>query len=65
MIYQQMIYESHNFYLKTLFLEKGINVFTWNYRGYGRSQGTPDPDLLRSDIMEVFHYLKNTLNVKG
>ena len=60
-----MIFESHNFYLKNLFLDKGINVFTWNYRGYGRSNGSPDPDLLRQDIVEVYKYLRNKMKIKG
>jgi alpha/beta superfamily hydrolase len=38
MFYQQMVLASHSFYLK-FFLDRGINVFTWNYRGYGRSKG--------------------------
>lgn len=42
MFYQQMVHESHSFYLK-FFLDRGINVFIWNYRNYGRSKGTPDP----------------------
>ena len=29
-----------------MFLEKGINVFTWNYRAYGRSKGKPTPENL-------------------
>jgi alpha/beta superfamily hydrolase len=42
MFYQHMINSPHAFYLK-LFLNKGNNVFVWNYRGYGRTKGSPTP----------------------
>lgn len=64
MYYQQMVHASHCFYLK-FFLEKGINVFVWNYRGYGRSSGTPCPDNLKSDIQVIYDYLRNQLQLKG
>ena len=31
------------------YLNFGINVVLWNYRGYGMSTGTPSPSNLRSD----------------
>jgi hypothetical protein len=34
MYYQHMINFPHAFYLR-YFLQKGINVMVWNYRGYG------------------------------
>jgi len=34
MFYQHMINYPHAFYLR-FFLQKGINVLVWNYRGYG------------------------------
>ena len=64
MFYQQMIHASHNFYLK-LFQDKAINVFTWNYRGYGRSSGYPTPNYLKQDIEFIFDYLRHTLNLEG
>ena len=60
-----MIFESHNYYLKKLFLEKGINVLTWNYRGYGRSSGTPLPETLKSDMIHVYRYMREKMNLKG
>lgn len=59
-----MVHASHSFYLQ-LFLERGINVFTWNYRGYGRSTGKPSPDCFASDIESVYEYLTKTLGVRG
>jgi hypothetical protein len=37
-----MVHDSHCYYLK-YFLGKGFNVFAWNYRGYGKSNGKPSP----------------------
>ena len=64
MIYQQMNFLSHRFYLK-IFLESGINVFTWNYRSYGRTRGTATPMNLKSDIETIYDYLRNTIGIKG
>jgi hypothetical protein len=27
-----------------------MNVLVWNYRGYGRTKGSPDPDCLQYEI---------------
>mmetsp|Transcript_62249 Transcript_62249/g.85975 ORF Transcript_62249/g.85975 Transcript_62249/m.85975 type:complete len:116 (+) Transcript_62249:482-829(+) len=59
-----MINQSHSFYLK-FFKNKGINVFLWNYRGYGRSEGKPSPNILRADADKVYDYILKTLGVKG
>jgi len=64
MFYQQMVHASHSFYLK-FFLDKGINVFTWNYRGYGRSTGTPRPNCFAEDIEMVYKHLRTTLGLSG
>jgi uncharacterized protein len=48
-----MVHISHSFYLK-FFQDKGCNVVTWNYRGYGRSSGAPSPSAIRADI-EAIH----------
>ena len=48
-----------------MFLDKGINVFTWNYRAYGRSQGKPSPDNLKKDIEEVYKFLREKLKLRG
>jgi predicted alpha/beta-fold hydrolase len=52
-----MVHLSHSFYLK-FFLEKGCNVVTWNYRGYGRSKGSPSPARIRSDIDALLDKIK-------
>lgn len=64
MFYQQMVHLSHTYYIN-MFLNKGINVFTWNYRAYGRSKGNPSPDNLKSDVAEVLKYLRDTMKMKG
>ena len=35
------------------YLDYGINVVLWNYRGYGKSTGSPTPTRLRQDAMLV------------
>ena len=64
MFYQQMVHLSHTFYLK-MFLDKGINVFTWNYRNYGRSKGKPTPENLKKDVAEVYNFIRNKLKLQG
>lgn len=59
-----MVHLSHTYYIN-MFLNKGINVFTWNYRAYGRSKGNPSPDNLKSDVAEVLKYLRETMKMKG
>ena len=36
-----------------------MNVFVWNYRGYGRSNGKPTPEILRSDVDEIYAFLRS------
>jgi len=59
-----MVHASHNFYLK-FFLDRGINVFTWNYRGYGKSSGTPSPTYLKSDAQKVYSFLRTQMKLTG
>jgi hypothetical protein len=49
MSYQNMINYPQAYYLK-YFLSKQMNVLVWNYRAYGRTDGTPDPDHLQYEI---------------
>ena len=28
------------------YLSQGMNIFLWNYRGFGESSGVPDPNVL-------------------
>ncbi|KAL4466866.1 hypothetical protein ABPG74_010463 [Tetrahymena malaccensis] len=38
--------------------KKGINTLVWNYRGYGKSEGTPSPDAAFSDAEKIVDYLR-------
>ena len=40
------------------YLNSGINVFMWNYRGYGRTKGRPSIVKLRKDGVAVLNYLR-------
>lgn len=72
MFYQHMINYPHAFYLR-FFLQKGINVCIWNYRGYGRSHmrrcnwltGTPTPENIREDAECMLRYLQEEMGIKG
>lgn len=46
------------------YIASGINVFLWNYRGYGRSKGTPDPETMKQDGECVVEFLRANKNVK-
>ncbi len=41
----------------------GLNVFMWDYRGYGQSEGEPTVRNLKADALEVYAYLVQTLGV--
>jgi len=38
-------------------------VFSWNYRAYGWSKGTPDPYNARTDAESVYHFLRDNLGI--
>ena len=59
-----MALPSHFHYLK-FFLSRGINVFTWNYRGYGKSKGHQSPDAFAIDIDTVVAHLRHELKLTG
>lgn len=40
------------------YMEFGINVVLWNYRGYAGSTGTPSPTNNRNDAELVFHWAR-------
>jgi hypothetical protein len=46
-------------------LNKNINVMVWNYRGYGRTKGTPTPEILKEDSEKILKYLKDTMGLRG
>jgi len=47
------------------YLEKGINVFLWNYRGYYRSSGVPTSKNILQDAKRVYDFLKLKVGIKG
>jgi hypothetical protein len=59
-----MVNQPHAYYLR-YFLNKNINVMVWNYRGYGLSNGNPDPVNIRKDAETILEYMRNTIGVKG
>ncbi len=73
MFYQHMINYPHAFYLR-FFLQKGINVLVWNYRGYGLTKAksccfkwknSPSPDNFKEDGESVLNYLNTVIGVRG
>jgi fermentation-respiration switch protein FrsA (DUF1100 family) len=48
---------SHRIELIDMFHKLGLNVFIFDYRGYGRSQGSPSEDGLHSDAYAAYNYL--------
>jgi pimeloyl-ACP methyl ester carboxylesterase len=64
MVYQHTVLPSQNVYLN-FFRDRGINVFLWNYRGYGRSEGTPSPASFDTDIKTILNFLRNEIKVTG
>ena len=64
-----MINYPHAYYLR-FFLNKGINVIVWNYRGYGRSPARgccrgPHPINITEDAVCVLKYLKDQMGLTG
>lgn len=44
------------------YLNHGMDVFVYNYRGYGRSQGAPTPLALKSDGLKVVEFIRREYN---
>lgn len=59
-----MINYPHAYYLK-YFLTKQINCFIWNYKGYGRTSGKPDPREFSTDAEQILNYLRLVIGVRG
>lgn len=51
---------SHRIHLLKMFYESGFSTFIFDYRGYGRSGGSPDEDGTYLDAMAAFQYLVET-----
>jgi hypothetical protein len=41
----------------------GINLFLWNYRGYGLTKGWPNPTRLQKDGLIISEYLREVRNI--
>jgi fermentation-respiration switch protein FrsA (DUF1100 family) len=55
---------SHRIEVIYLFYELGLNVFIFDYRGYGRSQGSPSEEGLYRDAQAAYNYLIEKRNLK-
>ena len=44
------------------YLNKGIDILCWNYRGYGFSTGKANFDNLRQDIISIYEEIKKNYN---
>ncbi len=69
LIYQQMV-SSPNAYWLSFFIKRGINVFCWNYREYGKSRsrccsGSISPYNSKLDSEKILDFLLNKIQVKG
>lgn len=40
------------------YVNNAINIFVWNYRGFGLSEGNPTPKKLKEDAEIVAAYVK-------
>jgi hypothetical protein len=61
-----MFYENWQFDSDWLdfYRNNGINVFAWNYRGYGGSEGSPNPSKMYDDGEMVVEYLRNNRGIQ-
>lgn len=59
--YEYMYYESEwiEYYTK-----RDINLFMWNYRGYGESEGYPSTNKLQRDAEFLVDFMRDQLKVK-
>ncbi|KDO27420.1 hypothetical protein SPRG_07008 [Saprolegnia parasitica CBS 223.65] len=60
------LYEFHHFQSDWIqfYTKLGINVFLFNYRGYGRTKGYPSPHANNLDGMAVAAYLRNDKSIQ-
>jgi fermentation-respiration switch protein FrsA (DUF1100 family) len=54
---------SHRIEIIDLFCKLGLNVFIFDYRGYGGSQGSPSEEGLYIDAQAAYKYLIDTRNL--
>ena len=46
------------------YINSGVNMFVWNYRGYGRSEGSPNPSKMFEDGEMIIDYLRNQRQIR-
>lgn len=54
---------SHRLYNVKRLLEKGLGVFLYDYRGYGKSGGRPSEQGIYQDGLAAYDYLMNQLHI--
>ena len=54
---------SHRLEIIEIFYKLSLNVFIFDYRGYGKSQGTPSEDGLYQDVQAAYQYLLSRRDV--
>ena len=54
---------SHRIEIIDMFSKLGLDVFIYDYRGYGRSQGTPGEEGLYLDVQAAYKYLIDKRNL--
>lgn len=64
LLYQHMVNSPNAFWLN-FFLKKGVNVMSWNYRGYGHTPGSPSPYNIKTDGESVLYFMSSTLKLQG
>lgn len=47
------------------YLEQGINVFLWNYRGFYNSTGYPTSKNIINDAETVYDYIREVIGAQG
>lgn len=47
------------------YLELGINVFLWNYRGFYNSTGYPTSQNIIDDVEQVYDYIREEIGAQG
>lgn len=40
------------------YMDLGMDIFVYNYRGYGRSEGTPNPRTLKADAVKLLEHIR-------
>jgi len=50
-----------HFYSLYWLIEAGFNVFTFDYRGYGRSTGSPSPEGVNLDVLAAIDFIRSRI----